>query len=370
MYSAPANKAPPSSGSRIRWYCNGSHDGTRMGRSRMVTALRRSRRHARRKEPQQGSAAGPPVREPLVTQRPIDFHNSARLPFGTAPFGRETCLRRFAVLMLLILASVPAGHAAAAVAADCTFTFGFKALHDAIPQVVGDCVTNAEPQPNGDVQQFTTGGVLAWRKADNFTAFTDGATTWVLGPYGLQARPNAERFAWEEGGTQSADVESGPDAPYWMRSAHISGVAQDSGGVTVRVEWVGITEVGRLPEGVRAGLIVPFAADTAMVAIRLRIDNTSGDSGTITQLDSANGFAAQHTMLASNLGPINVRDFSDSEGREEVPGGTYRTYEVVFFGDYPAADLESFVLSMPRLRGYRWTPIGESDYRLSFRVAR
>ena len=41
------------------------------------------------------------------------------------------------------------------------------------------------------------GGLLVWRKADNFTAFTDGGTTWVNGPNGLQSRPNGERFSWE-----------------------------------------------------------------------------------------------------------------------------------------------------------------------------
>ena len=56
---------------------------------------------------------------------------------------------------------------------------------------------------NGDGLQETTawhgkGGLLVWRKSDNWTAFTDGSTTWVNGPYGVQRRPNAERFAWEK----------------------------------------------------------------------------------------------------------------------------------------------------------------------------
>src|SRR5439155_10452091 len=40
--------------------------------------------------------------------------------------------------------------------------------------------------------------LLVWRKADNFTAFTDGYRTWVQGPFGLQKRLNTERFAWEQ----------------------------------------------------------------------------------------------------------------------------------------------------------------------------
>ena len=48
-----------------------------------------------------------------------------------------------------------------------------------------------------DSVQQTTGGLMAWRKADNWTAFTDGYRTWVNGPNGLQQRLNTERFEWE-----------------------------------------------------------------------------------------------------------------------------------------------------------------------------
>ena len=80
----------------------------------------------------------------------------------------------------------------------CTFQLGFKTLHDLIPDIVGDCVSgethNAE---NGDAQQQTTHGLLVWRKADNWTAFTDGSRTWINGPNGVQDRANDERFPWE-----------------------------------------------------------------------------------------------------------------------------------------------------------------------------
>ena len=45
--------------------------------------------------------------------------------------------------------------------------------------------------------QQTANGLLVWRKADNFTAFTDGYRSWIAGPYGVQARLNSERFFWE-----------------------------------------------------------------------------------------------------------------------------------------------------------------------------
>lgn len=80
----------------------------------------------------------------------------------------------------------------------CAFTLGFKALRDQIPGVVGACLEDVHHNPaNGDGLQRTAGGLLVWRKADNFTAFTDGHRSWVNGPYGVQARLNSERFAWE-----------------------------------------------------------------------------------------------------------------------------------------------------------------------------
>jgi uncharacterized protein YkwD len=81
----------------------------------------------------------------------------------------------------------------------CDFKMGFAALRGMIPGVVGGCVENERHTPeNGDALQQTSGGLLVWRKADNFTAFTDGSRTWVNGPYGLQTRANSERFSWEK----------------------------------------------------------------------------------------------------------------------------------------------------------------------------
>jgi hypothetical protein len=80
----------------------------------------------------------------------------------------------------------------------CGFTLGFRTLHDMIPNVVGDCVENEwHNAVNGDAIQRTTRGMMVWRKADNWTAFTDGTQTWINGPMGLQSRSNNERFPWE-----------------------------------------------------------------------------------------------------------------------------------------------------------------------------
>ena len=84
------------------------------------------------------------------------------------------------------------------VAQDCAFRLGFKALRDLIPEVVGDCLENERHSPEtGMTLQTTTNGQLIWRKADNWTGFTDGERTWINGPEGLQQRLNSERFPWE-----------------------------------------------------------------------------------------------------------------------------------------------------------------------------
>ncbi len=91
-------------------------------------------------------------------------------------------------------------------AANCTFVLGFQAIHDQIPDTVGDCAVDEHYNPdNGDALQETTKGLLVWRKADNFTAFTDGYRSWVNGPYGLQQRLNSERFDWENDASCHSD---------------------------------------------------------------------------------------------------------------------------------------------------------------------
>ena len=79
--------------------------------------------------------------------------------------------------------------------ADCQFVLGFKTLRDLIGHdIVGQCLENEHYNAIGDSVQQTTGGLLVWRKADNWTAFTDGYRTWINGPNGLQQRLNTQRF--------------------------------------------------------------------------------------------------------------------------------------------------------------------------------
>ena len=102
-------------------------------------------------------------------------------------------------------------------AQDCTFQLGFKSLHDLIPDVVGDCLDNEQHNPaTGITQQTTTNGQLTWRKADNWTGFTDGQRTWINGPEGLQQRLNSEQFPWEAAVTQRLTLDQLRNAEYHL----------------------------------------------------------------------------------------------------------------------------------------------------------
>ncbi|HLY67620.1 MAG TPA: hypothetical protein VKU60_18930 [Chloroflexota bacterium] len=93
----------------------------------------------------------------------------------------------------------------------CSFVLGFASLASALSQV-GTCLDNQAFTPTGDATQHTTGGLLVWRKADNWTAFSDGYHTWVNGPNGIQQRLNSERFPWEKDTPAASAVATGNQA--------------------------------------------------------------------------------------------------------------------------------------------------------------
>jgi hypothetical protein len=78
------------------------------------------------------------------------------------------------------------------------FKLGFAALAGLLGEGAGQPLENEWHNPrNGDGMQRTSTGLMVWRKADNWTAFTNGWWTWVNGPFGLQGRPNNLRLPWE-----------------------------------------------------------------------------------------------------------------------------------------------------------------------------
>lgn len=120
----------------------------------------------------------------------------------------------FTTASLLAVPAYAEVRAAEASGIDCEFQDGFKLIYDQIPGIVGACTEDEHhDSQTGDALQATTEGLLAWRKADNWTAFTDGTTTWINGPAGIQARPNDERFSWEGGVDQQAELQTQVESP-------------------------------------------------------------------------------------------------------------------------------------------------------------
>ena len=118
-----------------------------------------------------------------------------------------------AALLALAFTVFGAGRASAE-SPDCQFVLGFEALQAAIPDAVGDCLENENHDPgDGITRQSTTGGMLLWHKSTNWTGFTDGYQTWVVGPRDVQQRLSIERFDWEPaaiavGADAEADAET------------------------------------------------------------------------------------------------------------------------------------------------------------------
>ena len=104
-------------------------------------------------------------------------------------------MKRLAVFLGLILFLLMSTSVSAA---ECQFVLGFATLRDLIGhEIIGECLEIEHYEANGDSVQQTTGGLLVWRKADNWTAFTDGYRTWINGPNGLEQRLNIEYLPWE-----------------------------------------------------------------------------------------------------------------------------------------------------------------------------
>src|SRR5438105_285911 len=101
-------------------------------------------------------------------------------------------MKRIAVTAILLASLASPAAALAAMPTPCQFVLGFKALHELAAAEVGECLDNQAFDATGDARQHTTRGLMAWRKADNLTAFTDGSRTWLVGAEGLVSRPNGE----------------------------------------------------------------------------------------------------------------------------------------------------------------------------------
>lgn len=174
-------------------------------------------------------------------------------------------MRRLLVCSCLVLSVLLPAPALAQGAPGCTFVLGFATLHALVRTIVGACVDNEQHNPaNGDALQRTTNGLLVWRKADNFTAFTDGYHSWVNGPYGVQERLNTQRFPWEANPDKlpvvGAVTAIGADWPTYGRAQARTSVAPGPAATTLAPLW----QSGELDGAVYAEPLV--VGDNVLVA--------------------------------------------------------------------------------------------------------
>ena len=122
-------------------------------------------------------------------------------------------MRRLLLSLIAIAAAALTFGSVALAQESPQFKLGFKTLADMIPDVAGVPLENEHYAANGDSLQQTSTGLMVWRKADNWTAFTNGSETWVNGPDGLQERPNDQRFPWEAQAAPAAPAATPTPAP-------------------------------------------------------------------------------------------------------------------------------------------------------------
>ena len=85
---------------------------------------------------------------------------------GRAALSRLLPAVSIVALMVVALVSPPTLQASSVSSAPaCEFSFGFKTIHDLIPDIVGACVEQEHHNPEtGDTVQHTTRGLLVWQK--------------------------------------------------------------------------------------------------------------------------------------------------------------------------------------------------------------
>jgi len=139
-----------------------------------------------------------------------------------------------AALVALVFTVIGSTGRASAAHVDCEFVLGFGALQALAPNTVGECENNEQHDPSdGITRQLTSDGVLMWDKATNWTGFTDGYRTWVIGPTGLQERLSIERFDWEPASIALGATAEADAATLAYVSAAIAAYDQDGLDATV-----------------------------------------------------------------------------------------------------------------------------------------
>jgi len=192
--------------------------------------------------------------------------------------------------------------------AGCQFVLGFADVRAMLPAQVGDCLENQQTNvTNGDAYQRTAGGLLVWRKLDNWTAFTDGYRTWLNGPRGLQQRLNVERFTWEgDAGTPGTTLlVDAPLAPVASVRPTTPAVTAAPAAVPVQPapasSGVRFVAVQGTSPGRNASVTVQAAA-SARCSIRYitPLGTNSTAAGLVSQTADASGSASWTWLIGGN----------------------------------------------------------------------
>ncbi len=117
------------------------------------------------------------------------------------------------------------------------FVLGFGTLDSLIPGIVGVPLQNEHPDAVGNEVQLTSNGLMVWNKVGNYMTFTNGSMTWVLGPNGLQVRPNDQRFAFEVAPVQLVPgVQPAPGARFVLGFATMANMIPSIVGLPIENE--------------------------------------------------------------------------------------------------------------------------------------
>jgi len=235
--------------------------------------------------------------------------------------------------LALAVSLVPATLQAQSAPPPCQFILGFKALHELDPGDVGDCVDDQGFQPNGDALQHTTKGLMAWRKVDNWTAFTNGAVTWINGPDGLASRPNSDRFPWE---SPAPDLNLAAAPPIATPSAPTATAAQPAPTPQLVYSWYykRVTEGVQLCGKGQAFACVDSAPNAGTQYIGGHVMDKSGNpvagiivassvNGKVTY-SSPTGTDGLFSVLIATTCPADTRNYS-----LYIVDGSYRTSSYV-----------------------------------------
>ncbi|MGE3913583.1 MAG: hypothetical protein AB7K36_29805 [Chloroflexota bacterium] len=142
------------------------------------------------------------------------------------------------LLAVSLLVAATTAWPAVAQTSGCQLAPVFMMLRDMLGRdQVGECTGPVIRNDVGDLSQPTTRGTLTLRIADLVTMFSDGQTTWLYGPNGLETRASTSRLPWETAGSTAAPGYAGANG--YQSAPAYQGAPGSQGGPTTAGAPVG-----------------------------------------------------------------------------------------------------------------------------------